>query len=133
VFFNEQDNLHIFLSKTNLLKHSNGKHLYIGIWQHSKYFCSTFQGVGFDYHQINVRSQSRTSTSRSRLFWQSLGLGGYGLDYITGRNIANAKDEPNPNLNPNCSTDDNFVDIIPLCSMNKILKMKISDGIKVFS
>ena len=63
----------------------------------------------------------------------ALGLGGYGLDYITGRNIANAKDEPDPNLNPNCSTDDNFVDMIQLCSMNKILKMKISDGFKVFS
>ena len=54
----------------------------------------------------------------------ALGLGGYGLDYITGRNIANAKDEPNPNLNPNCSTDDNFVDMIPLCSWIKFWKWR---------
>jgi len=42
VFFNEQDNLKNFLSKTNLLKYSNGKHLYLGIWQHSKYFSAAF-------------------------------------------------------------------------------------------
>jgi len=40
--FNEQDNLKNFLSKTNLLKYSNGKHLYLGIWQHSKYFSAAF-------------------------------------------------------------------------------------------
>ena len=78
VFFNEQDNLKNFLNKTNLLKHSNGKHPYLGNWQHSKYFCSIFQGFGFNYHQRNVRSRSRTSRSRSRLEWQSLSLGGYG-------------------------------------------------------
>jgi len=42
---------------------------------------------------LGLESRSRTSRSRSRLFWQSLGLvsnfepglglGGYGLDYIT--------------------------------------------------
>jgi len=33
------------LIKTTSLKHSKGKHPYLGIWQHSKYFCSIFQGV----------------------------------------------------------------------------------------
>jgi len=42
VFFNEQDNLQIFLSQTNVLKHSNGKHLHLGIWQHFKYFLQHF-------------------------------------------------------------------------------------------
>jgi len=37
-------------------------------------FCSIFQGVSFYYHQRNVTSRSRTSRSRSRLLWQSLGL-----------------------------------------------------------
>ena len=57
-------------------------------------FCyCVVQGVSFNYHHRNVRSRSRTSRSRSRLLWQSLGLvsksepglglGGYGLDYIT--------------------------------------------------
>jgi len=30
--FSEQENLKNVLRKTNLLKHSNGKHLYVGIW-----------------------------------------------------------------------------------------------------
>jgi len=30
------------------LKHSNGKHLYLGIWQHFKYFCNIFQVVSFN-------------------------------------------------------------------------------------
>jgi len=47
VLFNERDNLQIFLSLSQnlskkLLKHSNGKHLYLGIWQHFKYFLQHF-------------------------------------------------------------------------------------------
>jgi len=53
-------------------RYSNGKRLYLGIWQHFKYFCSIFQGVSFNYHQRNVGSRSRAF--RSRLLWQSLGL-----------------------------------------------------------
>jgi len=62
--------------------------------------CSIIQGVSFNYHQRNVRSRVSVSAfmtkSRSRLLWQclslvskfepGLGLGGRGLDYITGRN-----------------------------------------------
>ena len=65
-------------------------------------FCyCVIQGVSFNYHHRNVRSRvsvsvsNSRSRSRSRLLWQSLGLvtksepgldlgiGGYGLDYIT--------------------------------------------------
>jgi len=66
---------------------------YLGIWQCARYFVAAlFTGVSFNYPQRNVRSRSRTSRSRSRLLWQSLGLvsklepglglclGGYGLD-----------------------------------------------------
>ena len=38
------------------------------------FWCSIIQGVSFNYHQRNVRSRSRTSRSRPRLLWQSLGL-----------------------------------------------------------
>jgi len=59
--------------------------------------CSIIQGVSFNYHQRNVRSRSRIPRSRSRLSWQSLGLGlvskfepglglgCYRLDYVTER------------------------------------------------
>jgi len=41
VFFNEQNNLQIILTKTNLLKYTKGKHLYLGIWQH--FFAAFFK------------------------------------------------------------------------------------------
>ena len=57
------------------------------------FFCCIIQGVSYNYHQRNVRF--RVSVSVSNL-WQSfglvskfepgLGLGGYGLDYITVTN-----------------------------------------------
>ena len=73
--FNEQDNLKNFLSKTNLLKYSNGKHLYLGIWQHSKYFSAAFFK---ELALMTIREmwglEYRSRTSRSRLLWKSLGL-----------------------------------------------------------
>jgi len=70
---------------------------YLDIWQCARYFVAAlFKELAL----ITIRetrgleSRSRTSRSRSRLIWQSLGLvskfepglglGGYGLDYITG-------------------------------------------------
>ena len=59
--------------------------------------CCIIQGVSFNYHHRNVRSRSQISRSRSRLLLRSLGLGlvskyepglglgGYGLDYITAK------------------------------------------------
>jgi len=56
--------------------------------------CSIIQGASFNYHQRNMRSRSRTSSlglgfelpglGLVSKFEPGLGLGGYGLDYITG-------------------------------------------------
>jgi len=51
--------------------------------------CSIIQGVGFNYHQRNVRSRYRLLRQSLGLglvskFEPGLGLGGCGLDYITG-------------------------------------------------
>jgi len=77
----------------------SGDFYYLDIWQCARYFVAAlFKELAL----ITIRetwgleSQSRSRTSRSRLLWQSLGLGvvskfepgfglgGYGLDYITG-------------------------------------------------
>jgi len=51
------------------------------------FFCSIFQGVSFNYHQRNVRSRVSVSSFQVSVsvskFQPGLGLGGYGLDYIT--------------------------------------------------
>jgi len=47
--------------------------------------CCIIQGVSFNYHHRNVRSQVSVSNFGLVLkFEPGLGLGGYGLDYITG-------------------------------------------------
>jgi len=56
------------------LKPSNVKHLYLGIWQHSKYFFSIFQGVSFDYHQRNVRHRVSVANFQVWAFMANLGL-----------------------------------------------------------
>jgi len=74
---------------------------YLGIWQCSRYFvAASFKELALITikEMWGLESRSRPRTSRSRLLWQSLGLiskfepglglgvglGGYGLDYITG-------------------------------------------------
>jgi len=69
----------------------------LGIWQCARYFVAAlFKELALiAIRKIRgLESRSRTSRSRSRLLWKSLGLvskfepglglGGYGLDYITG-------------------------------------------------
>jgi len=58
---------------------------YLGIWQCARYAaCSIIQAVSFNYHQRNVRSRvSAVMTVTVSKFEPGLGLGGYGLDYIT--------------------------------------------------
>ena len=67
---------------------------YLDIWQCAKYFVATvFKALTLITigEMSGLESRSRTCKSRSRLLWQSLGLvsqfelglGGYGLDYIT--------------------------------------------------
>jgi len=73
---------------------------YLGIWQCARYFVAAlFKELALitigEIWGLKPRSRCRTSRSRSRsrLLWQSLGLvskfetglglGGYGLDYIT--------------------------------------------------
>jgi len=94
MFFNEQDNLQIFLSKTHLLNYSNGKNLYLGTWQHSKYFLQHFSrsslelpsekcevsSLGLELPGLGLGFNDKFSVSK---FQPGLGLGGYGLDYIT--------------------------------------------------
>jgi len=76
---------------------------YLGIWQCARYFVATFfKELALitirEMWGLGSRSRASRSRSRSRLLWQSLGLGlvsifepglrlglgGYGLDYITG-------------------------------------------------
>jgi len=59
-----------FWVKTNLLKYSNSKHLDLGIWQHSNYFCSIFQEVSFYYHQRNVKSWVSVSAFTASLSFE---------------------------------------------------------------
>ena len=83
--FNEQDNLLIFLSQNKFieaLQRQTPLSWYLATFH--IFFCCVFQGVSFNYHQRNVRF-------RSRLLWQSLGFGGYGLDYITARDKENGR------------------------------------------
>ena len=71
---------------------------YLGIWQCARYFVAAlFKELALITitEMWGLESRSRTSRSRSRILWQSLGLGlvskfepglglgGYGLDYIT--------------------------------------------------
>jgi len=73
---------------------------YIDIWQCARYFLvALFKELALiairEMWGLESRSRPRTSRSQSRLLWQSpglgvvlkfepgLGLGGYGLDYIT--------------------------------------------------
>jgi len=72
---------------------------YLDIWQCARYFVAAlFKELALfiirETWGFESRSRSRTSRCRSRSLWQSLGLvskfepglglGGYGLDYITG-------------------------------------------------
>ena len=90
MFFNEQNNLQIILTKTNLLKYTKGKHLYLGIWQH--FFAAFFKelalitiremwGLGLELPGLGLGFHGKVSVSK---FEPGLGLGGYGLDYIIG-------------------------------------------------
>jgi len=73
---------------------------YPDIWQYARYFVAAlFKELALitTREMWGLESRSRTSKSRSRLLWKSvglglvskfepgisLGLGGYGLDYIT--------------------------------------------------
>jgi len=62
---------------------------YLGVWQCARYFVAAlFKELALITikEMWGLQSRSRTSRSRSRLLWQSLGLGGYGLVYITAKN-----------------------------------------------
>jgi len=74
----------------------------LDIWQYARYFVAAlFKELALitirETWGLESRSQTSRSRSRSRLLWQSLGLvskfepglglGGYGLDYITGKCI----------------------------------------------
>jgi len=73
------------------LKRSNGKHLYLGIWQHFTYFLQHFSSEKCEVSSLGFGFYGKVSVSK---FQPSLGLGlggyglggcglgGYGLDYI---------------------------------------------------
>ena len=56
--------------------------------------CCIIQGVTFNYHHRNVRSRVSVSNFQVSVsvskFEPGLGLGGYGLDYITASFILNS-------------------------------------------
>ena len=59
---------------------------YLGIWQCARYFVAAlFKELALITikEMWGLESRSRTSRSRPRLLWQSLGLGGFGLQGCT--------------------------------------------------